>query len=139
VRRIREGLSIACASDCPGGAESEWVGEAGVCGGDSGGPALDAGGRLIGVASRGAAGCVSPTYASLSDEGWGTSLRTAVQNAAADGDSPVPGWAVEADDDDDGEPGGCACADTQEAPGLLPLVVLPSRRTRLRLTRSARP
>ncbi|MCK6545474.1 trypsin-like serine protease [Myxococcota bacterium] len=63
ARRRLDGLTVACVGlDCAGGNEREWTGERGVCAGDSGGPALDVAGRLIGVASRGGYGCTRPVY-----------------------------------------------------------------------------
>jgi len=44
---------------------SEFGGGDGVCLGDSGGPAIDAEGRVFGIASRSAAGCETPVYTSL--------------------------------------------------------------------------
>jgi hypothetical protein len=46
---------------------NEWVGPGGACSGDSGGPAIDAEGRVIGVLSRGKDGCLSPVYANVFD------------------------------------------------------------------------
>src|SRR5690606_25667880 len=40
----------------------EWVGDGGVCSGDSGGPALDEFNRVIGVASRGDDPCELVNY-----------------------------------------------------------------------------
>lgn len=59
TRRRRDGLHVACVglgcADDPNGVQSrEWVGEDEGCKGDSGGPAFDAAGRLIGVHNRGA-------------------------------------------------------------------------------------
>ncbi len=38
--------------------ESEWLGQDGTCPGDSGGPAIDGMGRVMGVLSRGAQPCL---------------------------------------------------------------------------------
>ncbi len=92
-RRRRDGLAIACVGDgCPGIAASEWVGEAGVCPGDSGGPALDGDGRVIGVASRGSVGCVSPVYANI--EAHAEWLMLEAQRAATVGGYQPPPWAT---------------------------------------------
>jgi len=67
MRRRRDGLFVKCVSDaCPKGVnqpavtKTEWLGDQGVCHGDSGGPAVDSGARVIGVTSRGGAGCTTP-------------------------------------------------------------------------------
>src|SRR5262249_6333011 len=60
IRRRRDGLVVSCVG---GGCTftlarpAEWIGDHGVCAGDSGGPALDDAGRVIGVTSRGLAEC----------------------------------------------------------------------------------
>jgi hypothetical protein len=66
-------VSQACTEELAGTsgpvvdvAASEFVGSAGVCRGDSGGPAIDASGRVFGIASRSAEACQSPVYTSLS-------------------------------------------------------------------------
>jgi hypothetical protein len=92
-RRRRDGLAVACVGD--GCASSfldvaEWRGEAGVCQGDSGGPALDANGLVVGVASRGAFGCIDPTYTSVAAHG-GWLVDEAVR-AAGLGGYPPPPW-----------------------------------------------
>jgi MYXO-CTERM domain-containing protein len=67
-RRERSGLAVACVGEgCSQGvAPGEWRGEAGICSGDSGGPALDAQGRVIGIVSRGRSdSCDAPIYSSV--------------------------------------------------------------------------
>lgn len=67
-RRERAGLSVECVGEAcaQGVVAGEWRGEAGVCSGDSGGPALDAQGRVIGIVSRGRSNsCDVPTYSSV--------------------------------------------------------------------------
>ena len=95
-RRRRDGLTINCVGTGDGGCgfipTSEWLGEAGVCGGDSGGPALDALGRVIGVASRGSVGCGMPVYANLHAHApW---LMSEARAAAATGGYQAPPWAT---------------------------------------------
>ncbi len=46
-------------------AATEFGGDDGVCLGDSGGPAVDRQGRVLGIASRSAEGCETPVYTSL--------------------------------------------------------------------------
>lgn len=68
-RRSRSGLRVTCgtADSCPESTatRTEFVGETGVCSGDSGGPALTADGEVLGVASRGTEGCQNPVYSAL--------------------------------------------------------------------------
>jgi hypothetical protein len=61
------GLSIACEpGTCGDGVEStEFRGETGICSGDSGGPALDADGKVVGVVSRGGPDCSTPVYGTV--------------------------------------------------------------------------
>lgn len=92
-RRRREGLTVDCVGKpCPVYvADTEWVGEAGVCEGDSGGPALDLQGRVIGVTSRGVDGCLDPVYAHVF--AWGDWIKQTVIEAAESGEYPAPAWA----------------------------------------------
>jgi len=65
VRRRRDGLSVDCVGDACGKksvSSFEWLGPEGTCAGDSGGPAIDAEGRVIGVVSRSLDGCSSIVY-----------------------------------------------------------------------------
>ena len=91
-RRMREGLTVTCSPGFCGGfyldPVNEWEGETGVCQGDSGGPALDSKGRVIGVVSRGGAGCTSPIYGSV--YAWGDWIKQiALQAAKAGGYEPA--------------------------------------------------
>lgn len=94
-RRRRDGLIVVCAgTGCPPGvgADSEWQGNEGTCPGDSGGPALDESGRVIGVLSRGSVGCISPVYEDVAAHAeW---LKGEALNAAALGGYPAPTWAT---------------------------------------------
>jgi MYXO-CTERM domain-containing protein len=108
-RRRRDGLAVACVDDCPRDRISvtEWGGEAGLCLGDSGGPALDEQGRLIGIAVRGetdaVGNCTGPVYSLLSS--WEAEIRAAVKASAAQAGIELPAWADETDG------GGDAAAD----------------------------
>ena len=68
-RRLRvNDLGVGCVgTGCAnlGGTRTEWGAVTPVCSGDSGGPALDADGRVIGVASRGNSGCDSALYGAV--------------------------------------------------------------------------
>jgi hypothetical protein len=92
-RMSLDGLVVRCAGGCNGFAvaDTEFMGESGVCSGDSGGPALDARGKVIGVLSRGSDPCETPVYggvAGFSD--W--IMATALAAAEAGGYDP-PFWA----------------------------------------------
>jgi len=96
-RRRRDSLFVDCAeTDCMNvGAyvkESEWIGDTGICSGDSGGPALDLQGRVVGVTSRGGAGCTSPVYGSV--HSWGDWIKTTAVHAAEVGGYDPPLWAT---------------------------------------------
>src|SRR5205823_3996814 len=72
LRRRSDEQPIACVGVGCGGAElaaGEWLGGAGSCHGDSGGPALDAGGRVIGIDSRGGAECTPAVFSGF--DRWG--------------------------------------------------------------------
>jgi len=96
IRRRRDDLVATCADEqCPGWAQvtnTEWIGDTGVCTGDSGGPAVDLAGRVIGVASRGGQGCTFPVYASIAP--WADWLRDSALHAAELGGIEAPLWAL---------------------------------------------
>jgi uncharacterized protein (TIGR03382 family) len=87
--------SVYCVgSSCPtaaANAQDEWVGNSPVCSGDSGGPALDASGRVFGVTSRGDAMCSYALYSNVAS--WADFIRTGAQDAAVDGGYTVASWA----------------------------------------------
>ena len=95
IRRRRDTQAVQCVGAACGSAETiedrEWRGDDGTCNGDSGGPALDSEGLVIGVTSRGPAGCAGAVYGELSV--WSPWI-SAVAVAAADvqGIAP-PTWA----------------------------------------------
>lgn len=93
VRRRRDDLLVQCIGvACPMELvmPNEWQGSEGVCIGDSGGPAIDTKGRVIGVTSRGAAGCATPIYASI--QPWTAWLKESTTHAATVGGYEVPMW-----------------------------------------------
>jgi MYXO-CTERM domain-containing protein len=122
-RMQRGDLQVACTpSECPriGVAESEFMGETGVCSGDSGGPAIDDEGRVIGVVSRGSDPCETPIYGQVS--AWGAWITETVLDAAASAGYQPPFWAFSGSSELDprlasaGEP----CTDTSECnPGTV--------------------
>ena len=93
-QRLRvNGLNVLCVGNaCTnlGGTRTEWGAVTPVCSGDSGGPALDDAGRVIGVASRGNSDCDSALYSSVAS--WKSLVvDTAIDAATAGGYSP-PSW-----------------------------------------------
>jgi Trypsin len=91
-RLERAGLKISCApGTCGAEAEaSEFVGDTGICSGDSGGPALDADGKVVGVVSRSAEDCAHPIYGSVAS--WKSWITGVAMQAAAQGGYTPPFW-----------------------------------------------
>jgi hypothetical protein len=95
TRRSRSGLQVQCAGDgCDPGAgveATEFLGGDGVCSGDSGGPALDAAGRVLGIASR-SEDCTRSVYSSVSSfRGF---IREVAARAGRAGSYADPEWLV---------------------------------------------
>jgi hypothetical protein len=92
TRMERSGLSVDCQpGTCGAGVEStEFRGEDGICSGDSGGPALDAAGKVVGVVSRGGPDCGTPIYGSVT--AWRDFIVTTAEEAAALGGYEAPFW-----------------------------------------------
>ncbi|HEY3254719.1 MAG TPA: trypsin-like serine protease [Polyangiaceae bacterium] len=92
LRRARAGLAVSCIpGKCGTGIEAtEFVGEGGVCSGDSGGPALDEAGKVVGVASRAGTDCAHPVYSSLAS--WKDWLSQVAGQAAEQGNYAAPFW-----------------------------------------------
>ncbi len=100
-RHERDGLVVACVgSGCtlegldnaPAVTEGELEGQTGLCGGDSGGPAVDVNGLLFGVTSRAdASSCITPIYSRVdSHAAW---LQAEAVKAASEGSYELPAWA----------------------------------------------
>jgi hypothetical protein len=113
VRRVGGGLEVVCvgAADCGGGFVQDTellVGDGVICQFDSGAPALDAEGRVIGVTSRGINPCDGPILSATF--AWADWLRELGGDAATEGGYPTPAWAVRSEADagpaDGGEPDG---------------------------------
>lgn len=104
-RRILTGLEVLSVgqviSDRPVRieiqADEEWSGDTGVCGGDSGGPALSSHREVLGAVSRGAAGCDRPVYTRV--DSFAELIRRTASEAATNGGYPAPFWVTP------GEPG----------------------------------
>lgn len=113
-RRRRDNLFVACAeTECKGYwiKATEWTGDQGICSGDSGGPALDLQNRVVGVTSRGGAGCLDPVYGGLF--GWGQWIKDSALHAAEVGGYAPPPWASGFPTDPEFNlPIGGACDDT---------------------------
>lgn len=86
--------SVACVgARCPQVYEAEddeWVGKSPVCSGDSGGPALDADGRVFGVTSRGDDGCTFAIYSDVAN--WADFVRSTAVVAAKSGGYTPASW-----------------------------------------------
>jgi hypothetical protein len=95
-RKRLDDLEVTCAGQaCADGdvRDNEWTGSRGACRGDSGGPALDGEGRVIGVVSRGASQCRLPIYGDVTSRAaW---LAHEARLVASDDNEPPPSWACE--------------------------------------------
>lgn len=114
-RYRRDDMVVDCAGqECIPGFiwDGEWVGDAGLCGGDSGGPALDAEERVFGIASRSGLNCDAPMYVDLA--GWSDWIRVSTRDATTQAGVAVPAWTepppdpVTPDSSDDEDDGGCS-------------------------------
>jgi Trypsin len=112
-RHRRDGLHVMCVGtactligldDVPAVTEAELEGQTGLCGGDSGGPAVDANGLLFGVTSRAdASKCDRPVYSRVdSHAAW---LQAQAVTAASWGGYELPAWAYASLPDDAGTDG----------------------------------
>jgi trypsin len=105
TRRQISGVQVVCGADqcqAPGVlTNTEFVGEQGVCEGDSGGPALDADERVVGVASRTGQDCAFAIYSAVAP--WRDLIVDTAERAATLGSYDVPDWALAAGDDTSGD------------------------------------
>jgi len=93
--RIDDNTVTCTGLACPAGSsvtEREWRGTAPTCSGDSGGPAIDAEGRVMGALSRGPSGCTSSVYGDVS--AWKDFIIATTLEAAELGDIDPPYWAI---------------------------------------------
>lgn len=94
TRRRRDGLTVECVGEACGTSSpneaDEWVGDTGVCSGDSGGPALDDTNRVAGVVSRSTSDCTLPIFSDVAARtDW---IRTTTLEAAILGGYGPPSW-----------------------------------------------
>jgi MYXO-CTERM domain-containing protein len=99
ARRRRDNLVTTCvasgcmqSSDRPQVFSTEWEGQEGICGGDSGGPAFDLSNRVIGVTSRGGKDCTSPVYGYVF--GQAQFIKDSTLFAAGLAGIQAPAWAT---------------------------------------------
>jgi V8-like Glu-specific endopeptidase len=113
ARRGRSGLTVECApGTCGTGVEAdEFGGNAGICSGDSGGPALDADGKVVGVVSRSGDTCNHPVYGSVAS--WKDWIIATARQAAAAGKYDPPFWV----DSGTSDPAQSAAPDAGAPPG----------------------
>ncbi len=97
TRQRAEGSVVRCSrEDCVARSDgairsSEWASvDAPICSGDSGGPALDEQGRVIGVASRGDLDCEIAVYGDVSS--WAPFIIDTARDAAELGGYEPPDW-----------------------------------------------
>jgi len=112
IRRAVDGLQILCGpNDCNAPqllTQREFVGEQGVCDGDSGGPALDSQGRVVGVASRATENCGLAVYSAVSP--WADWIVGVAEHARDLGSYASPAWLSTAEGTLAGTPSGSSAA-----------------------------
>jgi len=95
VRKRGEGYRVSCHGDACQDSDvqaNEWVGNGGPCSGDSGGPALDAAGKVVGVVSRGKPGCTEPVFSDVTSRAaWLSAELAAVTEAEPEPEPEPPG------------------------------------------------
>jgi hypothetical protein len=100
IRRAVDGIQVLCGpNDCNAPqllTQREFVGEQGVCDGDSGGPALDTDGRVVGVASRATENCGLAVYSAVSP--WRDWIVSVAEHAQDLGTYDTQGWLASEED-----------------------------------------
>ncbi|MFZ5891844.1 MAG: trypsin-like serine protease [Myxococcota bacterium] len=92
VRRLLGEREVQCEpGTCRSGVRAnEFVGSSGPCEGDSGGPAFDVDGKVVGVDSRGTELCETPVYSTVT--GWKDLIIETARHAAQVGGYEPPFW-----------------------------------------------
>ncbi|MCB9508138.1 MAG: trypsin-like serine protease [Myxococcales bacterium] len=120
TRRWIQGKTVLCVGRTCGDTQftgrTDWVGDGAVCSGDSGGPAIDAQGRVIGVASRGDDACEYSTYTSISS--WADWLRESAADAAAAGRYEPARWVTSGESFPAGDPDWDGVSDGDNCPDV---------------------
>jgi len=105
-KRMRfDGATVTCVGNAcrnEGATANEWVGQSPVCSGDSGGPALDMAGMVIGATSRGPQDCSMAVYSAVTP--WKSFILDAATAAVTDGGYTPPGWVTGSTTTDGGVP-----------------------------------
>lgn len=103
TRRALDGIQILCGpNDCNAPqllTQREFVGQQGVCDGDSGGPALDSQGRVVGVASRATEDCGLAVYSAVSP--WRDWIVSVAEHAEELGNYETQDWLASEEDSTD--------------------------------------
>lgn len=110
IRRALADVEVVCGAEQCGAPDvltsTEFLGEQAVCEGDSGGPALDADGRVVGVASRTGEDCTWAIYSAVSP--WRDWIVGVADRALSLGDYDTPGWLSNSGDITASSPGDSA-------------------------------
>jgi hypothetical protein len=119
TRYRRDGLFTQCVGAGCGFnssvAETEWLGETGICSGDSGGGAFDLQDRVHGIVSRGAQGCEYPIYGGVF--GWADWIKEVTIHASELAGAAPPPWAEGFPTDPQyNHPVGDACVELDDCP-----------------------
>jgi MYXO-CTERM domain-containing protein len=101
TRRAVADVEVVCGADDCGApdvlTDTEFLGEQAVCEGDSGGPALDVNGKVVGVASRTGQDCTWAIYSAVSP--WRDWIVGVAERAVSFGDYTAPEWLNSAEDE----------------------------------------
>jgi hypothetical protein len=99
TRRSAVNVEVVCGAKQCGApdvlTDTEFLGEQAVCEGDSGGPALDANGEVVGVASRTGEDCTWAIYSAVSP--WRDWIVGVAERAVSFGQYTTPGWLTAAE------------------------------------------
>lgn len=151
-RRSLDGAKVTsigesrASSGEPRSMATEWIVDRGPCKGDSGSPAFDADGAVVGVMSRGSGSCANMVYTRVDDAGGqGAWIRDAVREAAERNGDPVPSWTVATTPDADDPPaaasddgGGCSVAHRAHTPASVGIAAIAALSLLARRRRDAR-